>query len=139
MSDPYNLQRFVDAQTNVFDEACAELAAGHKRSHWIWFIFPQLKDLGHSPTAQFYGISGREEAQAYLQHPVLSQRLRHATQLLLGLHSRSIHEILGTPDDLKFRSSMTLFAQVTPDNQIFVDAINKYYGGKFDERTLEYL
>ena len=139
MSDPYNLQRFVDAQQDVFETVCAELTAGRKRTHWMWFIFPQLKDLGHSPTAQFYGISGTQEAQAYLQHPLLGQRLRHCTQLLLALQGRSIHEILGSPDDLKFRSSMTLFAHVTDDNEVFANAVARYYGGKFDDRTLALL
>jgi len=105
----------------------------------MWFIFPQLNSLGHSPTAQFYGISGKEEAQAYLGHPLLGQRLRQCTHLLLATRERSIHQILGSPDDLKFRSCMTLFAHVTEDNQPFVDAVNKYYGGKFDDRTLELL
>ncbi len=136
MSDPYNLQRFVDAQKDVFDAVCAELAAGRKRGHWMWFIFPQLKGLGRSSTAQFYGISGREEAEEYLRHPILGQRLRHCTQLLLGVRGRSINEIVGSPDDMKFRSCMTLFAQVAQDKQIFVDAVNKYYGGEFDDWTL---
>jgi uncharacterized protein (DUF1810 family) len=139
MSDPYNLQRFVEAQDGVFDEVCAELAAGRKRGHWMWFIFPQLKGLGRSSTAQFYGISGREEAEEYLRHPVLGGRLRRCTQLLLGVQGRSINEIVGSPDDMKFRSSMTLFSQVTKDNQVFVDAVNKYYGGKFDDWTLGHL
>ena len=139
MTDPYNLQRFIDAQKDVFETACAELSAGHKQSHWMWFIFPQLKGLGRSPTAQFYGISGRQEAQAYLRHPVLGQRLRHSTQLLLAVQGRSIRDILGSPDDLKFRSSMTLFSRVTEDNQVFLDALSKYYAGNSDERTLEIL
>ena len=139
MSDPYNLQRFVDAQSAVFDAVCAELAAGRKRGHWMWFIFPQLKGLGRSSTAQFYGISGREEAEAYLRHPVLGGRLRQCTQLLLGVQDRSINEIVGSPDDMKFRSCMTLFAQVTKDNQVFVDAVNKYYAGKLDDWTLAHL
>ena len=139
MSDPYNLQRFVDAQKDVFDAACAELAGGRKRGHWMWLIFPQLKGLGHSSTAQFYGISGREEAQEYLRHPILGERLRRCTELLLEAQGRSINEILGSPDDLKFCSCMTLFAQVAQDNQIFVDAVNKYYGGKFDAWTLAHL
>ena len=139
MSDPYNLQRFLDVQKDVFETVCVELSAGRKRSHWMWFIFPQLKTLGHSPTAQFYGISGREEAQAYLHHPLLGQRLRHCTQLLLATQESSIHQILGSPDDLKFRSCMTLFAHVTEDKQPFVDAVNKYYGGKIDARTLAQL
>ena len=139
MSDPHNLQRFVDAQKGVYESACAELSAARKRGHWMWFIFPQLKELGRSATAQFYGISGREEAQAYLDHPILGQRLRHCTQLLLALQGHSIHDILGSPDDLKFRSCMTLFAHITEDNQAFVDAITEYYAGKFDDRTLELL
>jgi uncharacterized protein (DUF1810 family) len=139
MSDPYNLQRFVDAQSDVFDEVCAELTAGHKRGHWMWFIFPQLKGLGRSPTAQFYGISGREEAEEYLHHPVLGRRLRHCTQLLLEVQGRSINEIVGSPDDLKFRSCMTLFAHVTQDNQVFVDAVKKYCSGQFDDWTLAHL
>ena len=139
MSDTYNLQRFVDAQEGVFEEVCAELSAGHKRTHWMWFIFPQLKALGHSSTARFYGISGRQEAREYLQHPILGARLKQCTQLLLGAQGRSIHEILGSPDDLKFRSCMTLFASVTRDKQLFVDALNQYYGGQLDDRTLDLL
>lgn len=139
MNDDYNLQRFLDAQREVYEAVCAELAAGNKRSHWMWFIFPQLQGLGHSRTAQFYGISGRQEAQAYLQHPVLGSRLRHCTQLLLGVEGRSIDAIVGYPDNLKFRSSLTLFAQVTPDNQIFTDALNRFYDGHLDPLTLERL
>ena len=139
MSDPYNLQRFIDAEDGVFDEVCAELAGGRKRGHWMWFVFPQLKGLGHSSTAQFYGISGREEAEAYLRHAVLGPRLGQCTGLLLGVQGRSIKEIVGSPDDLKFCSCMTLFAQVAQENQIFVDAVNKYYGGEFDAWTLEHL
>jgi len=139
MSDSYHLQRFVDAQKDVFDEVCAELSVGRKRGHWMWFIFPQLKGLGRSSTAQFYGISGTKEAEEYLRHPVLGPRLRHCTELLLGVQGRSINEIVGSPDDLKFRSCMTLFAHVTSDNQIFVEAVNKYYGGQFDDGTLAHL
>ncbi len=139
MSDPYDLQRFVDAQKDVFDAVCAELAAGRKRGHWMWFIFPQLKGLGRSSTAQFYGISGREEAEEYLRHPVLGQRLRRCTQLLLGVQGRSISEIVGSPDDMKFRSCMTLFAEVAQDKQVFVEAVKKYYDGKFDDWTLSHL
>ncbi len=103
----------------------------------MWFVFPQLKGLGHSATAQFYGISGREEAEQYLAHPILGPHLRQCTQLLLGVQGRSLKEILGYPDDLKFRSSMTLFAQVAKDNQLFVDAVNKFCGGEFDRATVE--
>jgi uncharacterized protein (DUF1810 family) len=139
MGDTHNLQRFVDAQKDVFDQACAELAAGRKRGHWMWFIFPQLRGLGASANAQFYGISGRQEAEEYLRHSVLGPRLRQCTQLILGVQGCSIHGILGRTDDLKFCSCMTLFAQVTRDNQIFVDAVNKYYGGQFDDWTIQHL
>ncbi len=139
MDDPFNLRRFVDAQDGVFEEVCAELAAGKKRSHWMWFVFPQLKGLGHSATAQFYGISGREEAEQYLAHPILGPRLRQCTQLLLDVQGRTLKEILGYPDDLKFRSSMTLFAKVAKDNQVFVDAVNKFCGGEFDRGTVDRL
>ncbi len=139
MPDPYNLQRFLDAQDRIFDEVCAELQAGRKRGHWMWFIFPQLKGLGHSSTAQFYGISGRDEAQQYLRHPILGHRLRHCTQLLLGTEGRSIDDILGYPDNLKFRSCMTLFAHATDDNQPFVEAVNKFFAGEFDRSTLDRL
>ena len=139
MSDPYNLQRFLDAQEGVFAQVCDELAAGRKRTHWMWFIFPQLKGLGSSPTAQLYGISGRDEVEAYLKHPVLGKRLRHCTQLLLEVQGRSIDEIVGDPDNLKFRSSMTLFAQLTKDDEVFVAALEKFYDGKADPLTLERL
>ncbi len=105
----------------------------------MWFIFPQIRGLGHSHTAQFYGISGREEAERYLSHPLLGPRLRQCTELLLGVQGRSIEEILGYPDNLKFRSSMTLFAHVTQDNQVFVDAVKTFFRGEFDRLTLDRL
>jgi uncharacterized protein (DUF1810 family) len=139
MNDPYNLQRFVEAQEPVYAEVCAQLRAGQKRSHWMWFIFPQIKGLGTSATATKFAISSREEAQAYLDHPVLGPRLRECTRLVLQSASSSIEQILGYPDDLKFRSSMTLFAGVAADNEDFVAALTKFYGGKRDEPTLERL
>jgi len=142
MSDPndrYDLRRFVDAQNSCFESVCSELQDGFKRGHWIWFIFPQIKGLGHSPTAQKFAISSRQEAEAYLRHPILGPRLRECTRLVNLIEGRSISGIFGYPDDLKFRSCMTLFAHATRDNQIFVDALEKYCGGKFDPLTLERL
>jgi len=138
-NDPYDLRRFVDAQNSCFERVRSELQDGVKRSHWIWFIFPQIQGLGHSPTARRFAISSREEAEAYLGHPILGPRLRECTLLVNLVEGRSIGEIFGYPDDLKFRSCMTLFAQVSPDNQIFIDALEKYCGGKFDPLTLERL
>ena len=137
--DPYNMLRFVDAQNSCFESVRSELQDGAKRGHWIWFIFPQIKGLGHSPTAQKFAISSRQEAEAYLRHPILGPRLRECTRLVNLIEGRSISGIFGYPDDLKFRSCMTLFAHATRDNQIFVDALEKYCGGKFDPLTLERL
>jgi uncharacterized protein (DUF1810 family) len=132
-----DLQRFVDAQKPVFDQVCAELGQGQKRGHWMWFIFPQLAGLGHSDMAVKYAIASREQAEAYLEHPILGPRLRQCTQLVLNVEGRTIHQILGYPDDLKFRSSMTLFAHATADNQIFQDALHKYFAGEPDPLTLQ--
>jgi uncharacterized protein (DUF1810 family) len=138
-NDPFNLQRFVDAQQPHYSQVCAELRAGHKCSHWMWFIFPQMRGLGRSEMADFYGISSRQEAEAYLQHPVLGPRLRECTKLVNAVEERSVDDIFGSPDNLKFRSSMTLFANVAREKQIFRDALQKYFGGKEDERTLALL
>jgi uncharacterized protein (DUF1810 family) len=135
-NDRYNLQRFVDAQNFQIEDVRAQLRDGQKRSHWMWFIFPQIRGLGHSPTAQKFAISSREEAEAYLGHSILGPRLRECTRLVNRIEGRSIGEIFGNPDDLKFRSCMTLFAHATEDNQIFMDALRKYCGGKFDPLTL---
>jgi uncharacterized protein (DUF1810 family) len=137
--DPHDLQRFVAAQDTVYDQVRAELAAGRKTSHWMWFVFPQLKALGRSSTAQHYGIADRAEALAYWQHPLLGERLRHCTSLVVGVDGRSVHQIFGSPDDLKFRSCMTLFAAVAPDEPVFAQALQKYFGGVPDARTLELL
>ena len=138
-TDPFALQRFVDAQNPCFDQVCSELRLGQKRSHWMWFIFPQLKGLGASPMAVRYAISGRKEAAAYLQHAILGSRLRQCTQLVLQVEERSIRQIFGTPDDLKFRSSMTLFANATQENQIFEQALRKYFAGRPDQLTIDIL
>ena len=139
MDDPFHLKRFVDAQAPVYQRVLAELRNGRKASHWMWFIFPQIKGLGSSPMANKFAIASRAETAAYLQHPVLGPRLRECSRLVTAVPDRSIAEILGYPDDLKFRSSMTLFAAVAPDNKDFTDALDKFYGGKADPATLERL
>jgi uncharacterized protein (DUF1810 family) len=136
-TDPYDLQRFVDAQKPVYEAVLAELRAGRKRSHWIWFIFPQIAGLGHSPTAQHYAIQSFSEAQAYLAHPTLGPRLMECTGIVNGIEGRSIHEIFGSPDNMKFHSSMTLFSRATTTNEPFVAALQKYFDGKPDALTLE--
>jgi len=138
-SDAYDLERFVHAQAGVFEQVCAELQDGEKQSHWMWFIFPQVQGLGGGPMARKFAISGLDEAAAYLRHPVLGRRLRECTQLVCRVEGRSIEQILRHPDNLKFRSSMTLFAQATADNQLFVDALARYCDGEFDPRTLQQL
>ena len=138
MSDPFQLQRFLDAQAPVYPRVVAELQQGQKQSHWMWFIFPQLAGLGHSPMAQRFAIASRDEAVAYLDHGVLGPRLRECTVLVNAVEGRTIREILGPPDDLKFRSSMTLFDAVSSD-AVFAEAIAKFYGGRPDPRTLALL
>jgi uncharacterized protein (DUF1810 family) len=138
--DPFDLQRFLDAQRGVYDRALAEIQRGRKRSHWMWYIFPQIQGLGRSATAQRYAIQSPEEAQQYLAHPVLGARLRECVWALLALEGSSASEIFGYPDVLKLRSSLTLFAQVDEQEEaIFVATLDKYYQGQHDERTLEIL
>ncbi|HET9308652.1 MAG TPA: DUF1810 domain-containing protein [Candidatus Sulfotelmatobacter sp.] len=138
-ADPYNLDRFVQAQDGAFDRALRELRSGVKMGHWMWFIFPQIKGLGRSPISIEFAISSPDEARAYLQHSVLGPRLKECTQLVLLVEGRSVEEIFGSPDDMKFRSSMTLFAQVSPDDDIFLRALQKYFGGVPDRLTLDRL
>ncbi|QHI97626.1 DUF1810 family protein [Xylophilus rhododendri] len=135
-SDPWQLQRFVDAQAPVYAQVLAELAAGDKRSHWMWFIFPQLKSLGRSSTARHYGIAGRAEALAYLAHPLLGARLLECSALLLGHGDRTALEILGTPDELKLRSCMTLFQAVAAQLPVFAAMLRQFYGGEPDVLTV---
>lgn len=137
--DPFDLQRFVDAQARVYPTVVEELRAGRKRTHWIWFIFPQLAGLGSSPTAVRYGISSLEEAQAYLRHEVLGPRLHECARLVNQVSDRSIGDIFGSPDDLKVRSSMTLFARATSDNQDFRELLEMHYEGVEDPLTLSAL
>lgn len=139
MDDPHDLQRFVEAQNPVYAQVCTELAAGAKASHWMWFVFPQLKELGRSATARHFGIASRAEAQAYWRHAVLGARLKQCSALMLAARGKSALQILGPPDDLKFRSSMTLFAQVATDEPLFRRALDRYFDGEPDERTLELL
>jgi uncharacterized protein (DUF1810 family) len=139
MDDPYDLQRFVDAQAPVYERVRDELRQGQKQSHWMWFVFPQIEGLGSSRMAREFAISSRAEAEAYLNHPILGPRLHECTQLVTNVQDRSIDEILGYPDDIKFRSSLTLFASVTADNKDFIDALNKFYGGDMDRATLDRL
>jgi len=136
MSDPYDLQRFVDAQNPVYGRVCAELREGKKKSHWMWFVFPQIEGLGSSQIARNFAISSLAEAAAYLAHPILGPRLAECTRLVNLVEERPIGQIFGYPDDLKFRSSMTLFARATAENQIFVDALEKYFKGEFDPATI---
>lgn len=137
--DPYNLERFVIAQNSVFKQVLSELKAGTKMSHWMWFIFPQIRGLGRSSISLEYAISSRNEAQAYLQHPILGPRLKECTRLVLQVEGRSAADIFDSPDDMKFRSSMTLFAQVSVDDDIFQRALQKYFNGTPDQLTLDRL
>ena len=138
MADPFDLDRFVYAQAPVYAGVLAELRQGRKQSHWMWFIFPQFAGLGLSAMAQRFALRSREEAVAYLGHQVLGQRLRECTALVNAVEGRTIRDILGSPDDLKFHSSMTLFAAVSPEPE-FAKAIAKFYGGTPDRKTLELL
>jgi uncharacterized protein (DUF1810 family) len=138
-SDPHNLQRFLDAQHPIYGQVRDELRAGQKETHWMWFIFPQIAGLGISPTAQKYAIQSIDEAKAYLNHPLLGFRLRECTQLVDAVSNRSIEEIFGYPDHLKFHSSMTLFSRVSTTDKLFATALTKYFRGQLDPKTLEQL
>jgi uncharacterized protein (DUF1810 family) len=135
-NDPWDLQRFVDAQQPIYAQVLGELRAGRKTSHWMWFIFPQIRGLGSSPMAQHYGIASLDEARAYLAHALLGPRLRECSALVAAVPGRSAHDIFGSPDDMKFRSSMTLFAHAATDKAVFVECLAKYYGGVEDAATL---
>jgi uncharacterized protein (DUF1810 family) len=138
-----DLKRFVEAQAGIYEQACAELRAGRKRSHWMWFVFPQIRGLGSSEMAVRYAISGLEEAKAYLEHPVLGSRLRECAGIVVGVQGRTVDEVFGYPDDLKFHSSMTLFAKaaavsarMNEGDGVFQQALEKYFGGAMDPGTL---
>lgn len=134
--DPFGLQRFVDAQDTVYDTVLTELRAGRKRSHWMWFVFPQIRGLGSSPTAVRFSISSLDEARAYLAHELLGPRLRECARLVSRIDGRTAEEIFGWPDDMKLRSSMTLFAHASDDNDDFVAVLEKLYAGAEDPATL---
>lgn len=139
MSDPYNLQRFVEAQNPLSDAVVAELVEGHKRSHWMWYFFPQLRGLGASYKSTHFGISGIDEARAYLRHPVLGPRLRACTRLVIGHTDSSAVDIFGAIDAWKFRSCMTLFEQAAPPDPLFKLALTQFFAGDRDDMTLEML
>ncbi len=139
MTDPFDLDRFVAAQDPLIDQVRDELRRGAKRSHWMWFVFPQLRGLGHSPMAQRYALASRDEASRYLDHPILGPRLLDCTTLVLAVPDRSANRIFGSPDDLKFCSSLTLFAEAAPDRRVFRDAIDRFFAGRPDQRTLDLL
>jgi uncharacterized protein (DUF1810 family) len=139
MTTDFNLERFVDAQIGVYDTALAELRAGHKRTHWMWFIFPQIEGLGHSAMAQRYAIRSADEAAAYLAHPVLGPRLRACAAAVASHHDRGVDEIFGHPDNLKFHSSMTLFADVAPHEAIFQTCLDQFFDGRADPATMDRL
>jgi uncharacterized protein (DUF1810 family) len=134
--DPYDLQRFVDAQNRVYETVTAELRSGRKRTHWMWFIFPQIAGLGHSAMAQRYAISSLLEAEAYLKHGILGRRLRECTRLITLVEGRSAHDILGSPDDMKLHSCLTLFSNAAPEDPVFRHALEKYFGGEEDPGTI---
>ena len=139
MSDPFNLVRFTEAQDPVYARVCSELRQGRKVSHWMWFVFPQIEGLGRSGMARKFAISSLEEARAYLDHPVLGPRLRECTRLVCQISETTIQEIFGSPDDMKFRSCMTLFSRADSDDGIFQEALNRFFSGEPDELTLERL
>lgn len=138
-ADPYDLNRFVEAQAGIYDQALAELRAGRKRTHWMWFVFPQIAGLGTSEMARFYAIADRGMAAAYLAHPLLGPRLRECAEALLGVEGRTALEILGSPDDLKAQSCMTLFADLAEPGAVFRQVLEKYYAGQRCPRTLDIL
>jgi uncharacterized protein (DUF1810 family) len=138
-SDPFELVRFVEAQDDVIDEVRAELSAGRKASHWMWYVFPQIAGLGSSIMAQGYAIRGRREAQAYLAHPILGPRLRELAALVTSIQGKTAHDIFGSPDDLKFRSCVTLFASIAPREAVFRQALDRFFDGQDDQKTLELL
>src|SRR5512141_732324 len=139
MADPFGLERFVQAQEPVYEQVLAEIRAGRKRSHWMWFVFPQLAGLGFSAMSQRYAIADADEARAYLAHPVLGARLVACCEAALSVEGRSAHEIFGSPDDLKFCSCATLFASVSPPGSVFERVLDRYFDGRRDERTVELL
>jgi uncharacterized protein (DUF1810 family) len=139
MDDPHDLRRFIDAQRDAYEQALTELLRCQKASHWMWFIFPQIAGLGHSPTARRFAIRSLDEARGYLAHPVLGPRLKRCAEAVVACGGRTAREIFGSPDDVKFRSSMTLFERAAPDEPVFARALETYFGGARDSATVEKL
>ncbi len=138
-ADPHDLGRFLEAQEGVHERALEEVRQGRKRSHWMWFVFPQIEGLGSSSTSRRYSIKSVAEAEAYLAHPVLGRRLTEAVEAVLGVEGRSAHDIFGSPDDMKLRSCVTLFTHVSPPGSVFERVLDKYFHGEPDPRTLRLL
>lgn len=139
MNTSFDLNRFVEVQEDLFPQALAEIKNGRKESHWMWFVFPQIAGLGFSPLSLKYAIKGRDEAVAYLQHHILGPRLNEITNALLELEGKSAFDIFGNPDTMKLKSCMTLFAKVSPENSVFQQVLDKYFGGEQDSRTIDIL
>lgn len=137
--DPFNLKRFMDAQKDIYNDVLGELRNGRKRTHWMWFIFPQIDGLGHSSTAKYYAIKSSEEAQEYLNHPVLGKRLVECSEAVLAVEGRTVSEIFGYPDDMKLKSSMTLFETQARRDPVFASVLDKYFQGERDMRTIRIL
>ena len=137
--DPFDLERFIDAQDDIYDLALSELKEGEKQSHWMWFIFPQIDGLGYSSTAKFYAIKNLKEACAYLNHPILGTRLLECSKTVLNIDGLSVSAIFGIPDNAKFKSSMTLFAAVSDSNSVFEQVLDKFFNGNKDNNTLQLL
>lgn len=137
--DPFDLARFTAAQESVYGSVLSELRSGRKRTHWMWFVFPQIAGLGYSATSKYYAIKGLEEARSYLSHPALGARLRECAEAILAVEGRSASEIFGSPDDVKLQSSMTLFAQVAEPDSVFIRVLEKYFAGGQDAGTLRRL
>jgi uncharacterized protein (DUF1810 family) len=137
--DPYDLGRFVNAQASDYEQALSEIRSGRKRSHWIWYVFPQIDGLGFSSMSRRYSIKSLDEARVYLDHPVLGPRLVECAEAAFGVAGRSAYEIFGSPDDMKLRSSATLFASVTPADSVFARLLDKFFDGKPDDKTRELL
>ena len=137
--DPFDLERFVTAQEGDYERALSEIRSGRKRTHWMWYVFPQVEGLGSSPTSRRYSIKSLEEARAYLDHPILGPRLRATADAALAVEGRAARDVFGSPDDLKLRSSATLFASLSPPGSVFDRLIDKYFGGERDTRTLQLL
>jgi len=137
--DPFELSRFIKAQDKIYDRVLLELRSGRKRTHWMWFVFPQIDGLGYSSTTKYYSVKNAEEARHYLNHPVLGKRLRECAESILALEGLSASRIFGYPDDLKLKSSMTLFASVAEPHSVFIRVLEKYFQGARDERTVALL